>query len=285
MGAPILVGVDGSESALDAVRWAAAEAARRGVGLDLVHVYPTPVRGYPQVVLTGGEVRRALEEAGREHLERARALVADVPVTVEVVPGDAAATLVGRSAAASCVVVGSRGLGGFTGLLIGSVAVALAAHARCPVVVVRGTEAVDGPVVVGVDGSPTAEAAVAYAFEEASLRGVGLVAVLAWTDALVDGPLGERFGADWAAVEAGEHRVLAERLAGWGAKYPDVAVTRAVVRELPVRALLDHAAGASLLVAGTRGRGGFAGLLLGSTSQALIHHAPCPLAVVRPAAE
>ncbi|WP_189226392.1 universal stress protein, partial [Saccharothrix coeruleofusca] len=136
----------------------------------------------------------------------------------------------------------------------------------------------DGAVVVGVDGSPVSEQAVAFAFEQASSRAAPLTALIAWTDL----PTG---GVDWARVEQERRRLLAERLAGWQEKYPDVRVTRVVVRDRPVRALLAAARGARLLVVGSRGAGGFQGMLLGSTSQALVSHAPCPLAVVRPREE
>jgi nucleotide-binding universal stress UspA family protein len=186
------------------------------------------------------------------------------------------------------VVLGSRGLGGFTGLLVGSTAVSLAAYGQCPVAVVRGRTLADpppgsGPVVVGVDGSPTSEGAIEVAFDEASFRGVGLVAVHTWSDVTVGSAFDiAAVSLDWQAVETDEQRLLAERLAGWQEKYPDVRVHRVVTRDRPVRSLLAQAGNAQLLVVGSRGRGGFAGMVLGSTSQALLHHAPCPVLVVRP---
>jgi nucleotide-binding universal stress UspA family protein len=169
-------------------------------------------------------------------------------------------------------------------LLIGSVAVDLAAHASCPVVVVRGPEPDytaprPEPVVVGVDGSPTSEAAVAFAFEAAALQNVPLVAVHVWHDLLVDPTMAPLL--DWDVVESDEREVLAERLAGWTAKYPDVPVRRLVACDRPGRALVDESGRAQLVVVGSRGRGGFRGMLLGSVSQALLHHAHCPVAVVR----
>lgn len=286
MSAPIVVGVDGSASALTAVAWAAREAARHRVPLRFVHAYLLPAQGYPEFVVTGAEVREAFEQQGREWLEEAvaaaRAVVPDVEVETSVVVDRPTTALVDESRRARLVVLGSRGLGGFTGLLVGSVAVAVSAHGGCPVVVVREPEAARGPVVVGVDGSPVSEEAVAFAFEEASLHGAPLVAVSAWTDFPVDGAYASLFTVDWPRVEDEQHRVLAERLAGWQEKHPDVEVTRTVVRDRPVRALLDAAEGARLLVVGSRGRGGLTGMLLGSTSQSLVHHASCPLAVVRP---
>ena len=162
----------------------------------------------------------------------------------------------------------------------------MTAQASCPVVVVRGSEP-DGtapppePVVVGVHGSPTSEAAVAFAFEEASLRRVSLVAVHVWQDRLVEAAVAPLL--DWEAIESDERQVLAERLAGWSSKYPDVAVRRLVAYDRPARSLVEESGRAQLVVVGSRGRGGLHGLVLGSVSQALLHHAHCPVAVVRPA--
>jgi nucleotide-binding universal stress UspA family protein len=136
--------------------------------------------------------------------------------------------------------------------------------------------------VVGIDGSPVGEDAIAVAFEEASLRGVPLVAVHAWSDVTYDVYGVERLVNEWPAIEDGEERALAERLAGWQEKYPDVEIRRVLRRDRPRHALLEAAEKAQLVVVGSRGRGGFTGMLLGSTSQALVQHAGCPVLVVRP---
>jgi nucleotide-binding universal stress UspA family protein len=286
MSAPIVVGVDGSASALTAAKWAAEEATRYRVPLKLVHAYLLPTRGYPEIVLTGHEVREAFEKQGRQWVEEAaaaaRAAAPELAVETEVVFDRPAAALIEASHGARLVVLGSQGLGGFSGLLVGSVAVAVSSHGKSPVVVVRDGVRRDGPVVVGVDGSPTSEEAIGFAFAEASVLGAPLTAVIAWTDFLVDSAFHSRFTVDWAQVEDEQLRLLAERLAGWQEKYPDVSVNRVVVHDRPVRALLKEAADARLLVVGSHGQGGFTGMLLGSTSQALVYHAPCPLAVVRP---
>jgi nucleotide-binding universal stress UspA family protein len=285
---PVVVGIDGSASALDAVVWAADECARHRVPLLLVHCYYLPTRGYPEIITTGHEFLAALAEQGGRWLTEAesaaRAAAPGVAVETRLRQAPPVPHLIEESAHARMVVLGSRGLGGFTGVLVGSTAVALAAHAHSPVVVVRGEPVVDGPVVVGVDGSPASEAAIAFAFDAASVRGAPLTAVLSWTDVLVESAFqATRFSMDWAAVEDEQRRLLAERMAGWQEKYPDVPVERVVVRDRPVRALVRIAEHARLVVVGSRGHGGFAGMLLGSTSQALVHHAPCPVAVVRPA--
>ena len=188
------------------------------------------------------------------------------------------------------LVVGSRGLGGFTGLLLGSTGIQLATHSVCPVVVVRppddaataGAEA--GRVVVGVDGSPASEAAVAFAFEQAAWRGVGLTAVMAWDMAYLDVP-GRVGSIPEGVLTAGQEAAqasLGESLAGWREPYPDIDVRARTDMGNAARVLLDASPGACLLVMGSRGRGGFGSLLLGSVSHAVLHHAHCPVAVVRP---
>jgi nucleotide-binding universal stress UspA family protein len=285
--APIVVGVDGSSSAIEAVEWAALECARHRVPLRLVHALLVPVRGYPELLIAEHEVRQAMEDQARTLLAEAEKAASAAAPTVDVeavrLSGAVVPVLVEESREARMIVLGSQGLGGFTGLLVGSTAVGLSAHGVCPVVVVRGTPAKDAPVVVGVDGSPASEAAIGFAFDAASTRGVPLTAVMTWTDFLVDSPYNEaRLAIDWEQVQEAERRLLAQRMAGWQEKYPDVHVDRVVLRDRPVRALLKLAEDAQLLVVGSRGHGGFTGMLLGSTSQALVYHAPCPLAVVRP---
>jgi nucleotide-binding universal stress UspA family protein len=162
------------------------------------------------------------------------------------------------------------------------VAVAVATHGRSPVAVVRGPYPATGPVVLGVDGSPAGEVAIGQAFEAASVRDATLTALLAWTPLLAGTPYADKVRVHWDEVEEEQRQLLAQRLAGWQEEYPDVAVDRRVVRERATKALIEASRGAQLVVVGSRGRGGFAGLLLGSTSQALVQHAACPLVVVRP---
>jgi len=289
---PIVVGVDGSDSARHAARWAAVEAAHRQLPLRLVQAVKLPMVPYRGGVMDQGYFD-GMAEFGRQQLTEVQAELAgvhpDLEIHIEVVVADPVATLVAESETAHLLVLGSRGLGGFTGILVGSTAVALVAHGHCPVAVIRGRTPdgippAGGPVVVGLDGSPASEAAVAIAFEEASLRGAGLVAVHVWSEYQSDNAYAyaRQFVMDWDAIDTREREVLAERLAGWQEKYPDVVVQRVVTRDRPIRALLEHTADAQLLVVGSRGHGGFTGMLLGSTSQALIYHATCPLLVARP---
>ena len=150
---------------------------------------------------------------------------------------------------------------------------------------VRGDPPTHGaPVVVGVDGSPASETAIALAFDAAASRGCDLVAVHAWTDTVIPyGPgIGYAQALNWPALTEQAGTVLADSLAGWHEKYPAVTVRRVAARDRPASALLDAARDAQLLVVGSRGRGGFTGLTLGSVSQALIHHAPCPVLITRP---
>jgi nucleotide-binding universal stress UspA family protein len=285
---PIMVAIDGSDSALRAARWAAAEAIRRGRGLQIVHAYEWPLPNYAPAVVDPAVLHDSVVSTARTTLAAAVDAVTEaapaLPVTAEIVRGPAVTALLDLTRRAELLVLGSRGLGGFSGLLIGSVAVALVAHGHCPVVVVRGdTPAPGAPVVVGVDGSPAGEPAIALAFDEAASRGCDLVAVHARTDTVVPFGPGGSFGQDldWTPLSDQAENVLAEALAGWQEKYPGVEVRRVVERDRPAGALLNAARGAQLLVVGSRGRGGFVGLTLGSVSQALIHHASCTVMIVR----
>jgi len=290
VGRPIVVGIDGSDSARQAALWAADEAERRGATVvrlvSAVHIQLSGYRGAAPLPLgfideLKAEARRGIAKAQLEILSRHAGLAVEVAVLTR----PAVAGLVEESRNAQLMVLGSRGLGGFTDILVGSTAMGLVAHGHCPVAVIRGDVSATGPVVVGVDGSPVSEAAVALAFEEASLRGAELVAVHTWIEYASDNAYAtaRQFFVDWDAIEKREVELLSERLAGWQEKYPDVTVRQVVARDRPARCLLDESAGAQLLVVGSRGHGGFTGMLLGSTSQALVYHATCPLLVARPA--
>ena len=283
---PVVVGVDGSGSAYQAVEWAAAEAARRGVALRLVSAFSWTTSDHP--VRHDGRVaqyRDQLLEAARHRLSRAARIAEDTSPGIETAPqveiGAPIEVLGSEARRAQLLVLGDRGLGGVTGLVLGSVAVALAARGACPVVIVRGeTRNTDGPVVVGTDGSPVSETALGFAFDAAAVRGAELVALHAWSPTAVDKALEPMM--DWDAVADEEDAVLAERLSGWGQKYPQITVRRSVVRDGAARALVDASRGAQLVVVGSRGRGNAAGLLLGSVSHGVLHAAQSPVAIVRP---
>ncbi len=283
---PVLVGVDGSEHALHAVRWAAREAARRGLPLRIVHGYEWPDThqhmGDPGI---GKDQHHVLMDRACgwliEAQATARSTVHGLEVSADLRVAHPVELLVHGSWESSMVVVGSRGLGAISELMFGTVATAIAARARCPVVVVRDTAPPDtappdtGPVVVGVDGTPRSDAALSFALDAARSTGAELVAVHARLE-VTHGP--GRPPTSWESVRGGLPAGQVEHAAR---DYPDVVVHRILALDRPVRALLDEAAGARLLVVGSRGRGALSGTLLGSTSQALLHRAPCPVAVVR----
>lgn len=283
---PVVVGVDGSPIAVDAVRWAALRAARDRRPLRLVHAYELPV-GFPTGVTEEESILDAMRRQGRQWLADAAATAAaaapDVPVETALAGGDAVAALLRESAAASVLVLGNRGHNVLTGLLTGSTAEAVVGRAACPVVLTRDSaDATTGPVVVGVDGTEASTAAVAFAFAEASAWQTPLVAVHAWSESAFELTLaGDRASLDLARHRTQAAETLAERVAGWQEKYPDVRVERVLTHDRPGRALREHARTARLMVVGRRGRGGFPGLLMGSTSQYMVHHATCPVAVVR----
>ncbi|MFC8298901.1 universal stress protein [Micromonospora orduensis] len=289
MNRPVVVGVDGSPSSLVAAEHAARAALLRSRPLRLVHGYLHPLGyGVPLNPYDLGVPAPSAE--AQEMLERTAADLTDrwpgLTVEVSQVAGGPGATMVEESRRADLVVVGSRGLGGFTGLLLGSVGAQVAAHAHCPVLVIRPDEQpipVDGPVLVGVDGSESSRLAVGYGAYEADLRNVPLVLTHVSPPPDGDRPIPEEIEESQAAYQAEAVRLLADASAAARAEHPDL-----VVREHPVRAagaaqgLIEASGAASLLVVGTRGRSGFAGLLLGSVSQAAIQHAHCPVLVAHP---
>lgn len=283
----IVAAVDGSTSSLHAALWAAAEAAQRHEPIRLVHAVDSDSLAYGAWLAPARGYFDLLQSDGQRILADAKAAILgqhpDLDVTVALHMSGPVPALLKESDGALLLVIGSRGTGVARAILVGSTVVAVAEHARCPVAVIRGHHDAEapptaGPVVVGVDGSPTGDAAVAAAFDEASWRRADLVAVHAWAEPF---SYTRASNTGWDVSEA-ESEVLAERMAGWQEKYPDVTVRRVVERNTPVESLLNNALAAQLLVVGSRGHGGFTGMLLGSTSQALILHATCPVLVVRP---
>ncbi|BBX29333.1 universal stress protein [Mycolicibacterium alvei] len=279
----IVVGVDGSPASDNAVSWAAKAAVSRSVELTLVYASPGAASPVWLDVALPQEYWDYQDQQGQEVLDAARRVAADAAgthplnIVAKAVPGHAVATLIEYSRQAELVVVGSRGLGKWGRRLLGSVSSSLAHHAHGPVAVIPHDERPStAPVVVGVDGSPASELATAIAFDEASRRGVELVVLHTWTDLNFEFP-----SVRWEDLSSEAERALAEQLAGWGERYPDVAVRRVVMPDQPARQLLAQAETAQLVVVGNRGRGGFAGMLLGSVSSAVVHSSTAPVIVAR----
>ncbi|SBT40195.1 Nucleotide-binding universal stress protein, UspA family [Micromonospora narathiwatensis] len=287
MNRPVVVGVDGSSTSLTAAEHAARAAVRRSRPLHLVHGYLHPLGyGVPLnpydlgVPAPTAEAQRMLEQVAAELTERHPGL----RVEVRQVAGGPGATLVEESRRADLVVVGSRGVGGFAGLLLGSVSGQVAQHGHCPVLVIRPAEQpipVDGPVLVGVDGSESADLAVRLAADEAVGRSTELVLVHVRPPERAGAPA-EAAGAV-AAEQAESAELLARAAALIRADHPVLTVSERPVQAASAEQALVAASGeAALVVVGSRGRGGFAGLLLGSVSQALVQHAHCPVLVAHP---
>src|SRR5829696_6125915 len=283
----IVVGTDGSPISKVAVQWAARDAAMRNVSLTVVHVANGLVAAWSQTPIPAGfgawqqqQGRRLLDDAVRI-VEEATTGAGPARVKTEMYYSATVPTLVDMSKEAEMVVVGSHGQGAF-GSLLGSVSMGVVHHAHCPVAVIRDDappmpNPAQVPVLVGIDGSPASERATAIAFDEASRRRVDLIALHAWSDTrMLDFP-----GVDWSAMKSSEDAVLAERLAGWQERYPDVKIARLVVCDRPARQLIEHSESAQLVVVGSHGRGGFAGMLLGSVSMAVVQSARTPVIVAR----
>lgn len=202
-----------------------------------------------------------------------------MPVTAEIQAGDPAEILIRESASAELLVLGHRGRGGFAELMLGSVAIKVATHAACPVLITRGPPPASGEVVVGVDGSPANDVSVGFAFHEAMLRGAGLRALHAWNESNNADPA-VLLLYDPAPERAEQARMLADSLSGWMQKYPTVLVQQQLVTGRAGHALVAAGSGAQLIVLGAREQGRLPGRRLGSVSHTVLHHAACPVAVV-----
>lgn len=289
---PVVVGVDGSPQSEVAAQHAADAAVRRAAPLMLVHGYLHPFRyGVPfdpyavRLPPPSADAVKMLDEMAAE-LRTARP---NLTVATRQSPGGPAAALVDASQHAQLVVIGSRGHGGFAGLLLGSVSAQVAAHAHCPVLVVRPPDRpaeplglAAAPVVVGADGSAGSAVALSFAADEAARRDATLVVMYVWS---VDASTQPRstYEETEAAAAAAAEAVLAGAVAQVRTEHPKVEVEPRLVHALdPTQALIETSREAGLLVVGSRGHGGFTGLLIGSTSQALVHHAHCPVVIAHP---
>lgn len=285
---PVVAAVDGSEESLCAVEWAALEAWRQRAPLRIVSVPELPPRMHagPRDLETAADrlrddSRRALDEA----VARSREVASRLAIDASLLTGPPALAVTQSGSGALMLVVGARGSGGFAALLLGSVSRYAAIHASCPVVVVREkTAAVHGEVVVGIRDPRDADAALAYAFEEAALRGATLVAVHSWhRSRSAPGGHAGRWDAAGQLAES-EHSAeaelrLSEALRAWRDKYPAVSVWQDVVRDHPAHVLASYSARADLVVIGRRDGGG-SRPASGGIEHALLNHARGPVAIV-----
>jgi nucleotide-binding universal stress UspA family protein len=260
----------------------------RNVPLTLVHTFKTFVPTFPQIPMPSG-VAEWQEDDGRKVLEQAVKIAEDavptdrkVSIASEVKCSPPVPTLVGMSEEAEMIVVGCNGRGAVGRVLLGSVSSGVVRSAKCPVAVIRANSSMPhsdrAPVLVGVDCSPASELALAIAFDEASRRGVEVTALHAWSDVAV-------YQLPWLDWKSEAERSLAEYLAGWQERYPDVKVNRLIALDHPGRALTEESESAQLVVVGSHGRGGVTGMLLGSVSNAVVHSVDVPVIVARPSHE
>jgi nucleotide-binding universal stress UspA family protein len=284
----IVVGYDGSPASLDALHWAAAEADRLHAPLRIVEAFDPVIAAGPTKgnVVPLAVVHRARERTLHTLAERVRLQNSGLTVETRLHEARPAEALLEESEYARLVVLGSRGLGGWSGLILGSVTVQLSAYAPCPTVVIPpglrpGTRKTP-TVVVAVDGSKTSAKAIDFAFDQAEARHARVVAVHAWTSPWLTYSNGQvQLQFDEEQAEESCRLLVAESVAGAAADHPDVPWTARLITGQAARAILQAAEAADLLVVGSRGHGGFAGLLLGSVSQSVLHHTPCPIAIVR----
>jgi nucleotide-binding universal stress UspA family protein len=277
---PIVVGADGTENSKEAVRWAAREAHRRGLPLRVAYVFDWEW-GESPYDLSGGSFDRAHKHAEGvtgNAVHEARVAVLNVDVEGDPLVGHAATRLLAESHDAELMVLGSRGRGAFAGLMPGSVSQRVATRAACSAVVVRGRggDLTEGPVAVGLDASDAAERVLEVAFEEAAGRGSTLLVIRARA------PVGFQAG-DVALPEppAAERARVEEQLAPWRRRYPEVPVEVVLTTDGAAAALVEASTRARLIVVGSRGRGTFAGTVLGSVGLQLLQHADCPVYIVR----
>ena len=257
----IVVAVDGSDASNEAVRWAANTAAKREIPLRLASSYTMPQFLYAEGMAPPKELYDELQGETLDKIEAARKIALEVAPDIKightVAEGSPIDMLLEMSNDVTMIVLGSRGLGGLSGMVMGSVSAAVVSHSTCPVVVVREDSGVTesskyGPVVVGVDGSEVSQKATEYAFAEAHARGSELIAVNTWMDMQVQASLAGLTAAqkEWEQTEKEQKQMMDERLSALAEKYPEVPVKKIVTRDRPVRALAENAENAQLLVTG-----------------------------------
>ncbi|WP_406054199.1 universal stress protein [Kribbella sp. NBC_00889] len=286
--APIVVGYDGSPGSQSALRWAVGEAVRELAPLRILEAFEliVTVRPTPGHVVPLDALRTARQKGLDAVAETVRLQHPALQVATSLVGGAAVPALLEEAGHARLVVLGSRGLGGWSGILVGSVAVQVTTHAPCPVIVIphdlRPHAHEGSTVAVGVDGSKASAKAIDFAFDQAEALHARVVALHAWTSPFLtysDGASMLQFDEDKIQEEG--RLLVAESVAGAAADHPDVQWTTELVSGSAAQALVRRANSADLIVVGSRGRGGFTGLLLGSVGQSVLHHAQSPVAIVR----
>lgn len=282
----IIVAVDGTEHSQAAVRWAAREAELSHRPLLLAHVmdWDWAAARYDFGGAHFETARTFAENIAARAAQDAKSAAPAAEVDTTVVIGEPAAQLIIASGGASLLVLGNRGHGGFAGLHLGSVSQRVATHATCPVVVVRGrTDAADGPVAVGVDDTDSADEVLETAFTAARARGTSLTVIRSFLPAVPP------YWGQLAPVQVHlpeqdipERARVTAQVAPWQEKFPDVPVEILLSHDSAAALLVGVSHGAQLVVVGSRGHGVIAGTLLGSTGLQLLHHADCPVLIVRP---
>ncbi|MEO3873844.1 universal stress protein [Nonomuraea sp. B12E4] len=284
MAMPIVVGVDGSAPSLLAASWAGQEAAIRDAPLHIVHAavhWSHSVPLVPQPPTWGSGAEAAAREMLHQAAIHAGAGRPRLSITTEIVDGGASETLVNAAEEAQLIVVGHRGRGGFAELLLGSVSRYVVARSPCPVAVIRQPHAGDrGEIVVGVTGRAGQEPLLDFAFREAASRSAALRAVHAWVHPAVREPGDmQPLLYDVEGVGEEESLLLAEAIAGWRERFPDVTLIQQVVHEHPAKALINASTNTDLVVVGAH-TGARSLLGLGSTAHAVLHHSRAPVVVV-----
>ncbi len=281
----IVVGVDGSPMGNFALTWAIQRASARHLPIHLIHAYASDLS---LLGFGAGTDTSSVQAEGERLLQSAAARVhaydRDIEVSSSCTRGFASRALVKASHEAKMVVVGSHGQGGyFSGTPYGAVALQVATHASCPVAVVGHGDtgaAPFGRVLVGVDGSELSLKALREAFDHAEVREAELVVLHAWQAQDTDDPT-LAAGSDWPAYESAQEELVNRTIGEQRATHPEVKVTQEVLLGDPTRLLREHAAEADLVVVGSRGLGGFPGLLLGSVAAGILSRTACPVLIVR----
>ncbi|MFF5289470.1 universal stress protein [Paractinoplanes globisporus] len=280
----ILAATDGTDWSMAAVEWAAIEAQRRHTPLRIVHAFDWD--WHESRFDIGNEYvdvsRHLAEGLLAEAYDRARECAPDVGIETEALIGQATPQLLEAARGAELLVVGGRGRGGFTGLRLGSVSHRMAAHSPCPVVVVHGHDVPGGPVIAGVDDSPAADQVLGAAFDEAAVQGCDLIILRSLAPAIPPW-LADVRRADLLSPEdrAAKLRRIEDQLAPWHDKYPGVRTATVLTHDTAASALILSSRKYRLVVVGSRGHGAVGGTVLGSVGLQLLHHAACPVLIVR----